>query len=167
MTGRLGRQAGRPTDGAGLHKSALYVPTPAFHAHVYLHPGLVPMHLHANPVSLFLINAHPRNERLIFEWCTTQHSVCTSSALVSNPSPGPRARGTVHINAAGITMARTQTYTRLCCAVDDSCDSWGTTCTVCTGYPQGCPKLVYGKGWASYGGGTDTHTGFASADHLD
>lgn len=63
-------------------------------------------HVHANPVSL--INAHARNERLIFVRCTAQRSVCTSSALISNPSPGPRVPRTVHTDAAGAIVARTQ-----------------------------------------------------------
>lgn len=68
--------------GPGLHKNAL-VPTPIFHAHEYLTCTRYSFNVHASPASL--INAHPRNERIIFVCCTAQRFVCTSSAIHSSP----------------------------------------------------------------------------------
>lgn len=131
--------------------------------------------VHANPVSL--INARPRNERLIFfVCCTAQRSVCTSSALLSSPrvqDHGPE-RLSMFINAAGViiisrTPKRTPRPAMLCRPrqlqfyLSVMC-SWARM--------HSTRKAV--RNWftarggpAPTEGGTDTHTGFASADHLD
>lgn len=127
------------------------------------------MYIDGCPVSL--INAHPSKRKT--NMCILHSTALRMHIIGPRLQPEPRTPGpqTVHPNAAGVIVARTLPTPAMLCRLHDNHYTVmaGHECTVLPGYPQGCPKLVYGKGWALpfREGGTDTHTGFASADHLD
>lgn len=157
---QAGRLAGRAEliddDGAGLHKNGSCTHTcfPCPMCTWCQQPAFVRVH-HANPVSL--INARPRNERLIFFFmCAAQHSTPYAHHRPSSPARvqdhGPERLSMVQCRGRDRHVAHPKKNSTSGYAVPS------TTITILpvrdaqlgthAKYPQGCPKLVYGKGWA-------------------